>query len=347
MSETLPSPDPLTRPADSEPADSEPTDSEPAATAPPDAMAADEALRGLSIAAVERDTGLPKDTLRVWERRYGFPRPLRNALDERLYPPEQVHKLQLLRRLVMHGHRPGRIAGLPLEQLEAMAARHGEQTPADNAGSTELGHFLALLHAHDIERLRRELQQAQLRMGLGRFVTEVVAPLTCEVGAAWMRGELQVFEEHQFSELVHRVLRNGIAAIPALDDAAWVRPRVLLTTIPQEPHGLGLLMVEAMLALEGCHCVSLGVQTPLPDMLMAVQAHHADILLLSFSPVPTRGQVLDALAALRSALPSTVEIWAGGSSPALERAGDGVRVIRPLQALAPELAAWRAAQQAR
>lgn len=29
----------------------------------------------LSIAAVERDTGLTKDTLRVWERRYGFPTP--------------------------------------------------------------------------------------------------------------------------------------------------------------------------------------------------------------------------------------------------------------------------------
>ena len=327
---------------DTSPAPETTTDaqSSPAEQAP---LRAEDPVRGLSIAAVERDTGLPKDTLRVWERRYGFPRPLRNALDERLYPPEQVRKLQLLRRLIALGHRPGRIAALPLEQLEAMAVRHGEAPAAAVDATTGLGHFLALLHGHDIERLRRELQQAQMRLGLARFVTDVVAPLTGEVGAAWMRGELQVFEEHQFSEIVHRVLRNGIGAIPALDDASWVRPRVLLTTIPQEPHGLGLLMVEAMLTLEGCHCVSLGVQTPLPDMLMAVQAHHADILLLSFSPVPTRTQVLDALSALRAALPSTVEIWAGGSSAALERAGEGVRVIRPLQALAPELAAWRAA----
>ena len=32
-----------------------------------------------TIADVERDTGLSKDTLRVWERRYGFPLPLRDA----------------------------------------------------------------------------------------------------------------------------------------------------------------------------------------------------------------------------------------------------------------------------
>ena len=37
----------------------------------------------LPIAAVERDTGLSKDTLRIWERRYGFPSPQRDALGER------------------------------------------------------------------------------------------------------------------------------------------------------------------------------------------------------------------------------------------------------------------------
>ena len=40
----------------------------------------------LSIAAVERDTGLSKDTLRVWERRYGFPTPDRDGFGERAYP---------------------------------------------------------------------------------------------------------------------------------------------------------------------------------------------------------------------------------------------------------------------
>jgi DNA-binding transcriptional regulator YiaG len=40
----------------------------------------------LPIAAVERDTGLSKDTLRVWERRYGFPQPARDGAGERLYP---------------------------------------------------------------------------------------------------------------------------------------------------------------------------------------------------------------------------------------------------------------------
>ena len=36
-----------------------------------------------NIAAVERDTGLSKDVLRMWERRYGFQVPKRDANSER------------------------------------------------------------------------------------------------------------------------------------------------------------------------------------------------------------------------------------------------------------------------
>jgi DNA-binding transcriptional MerR regulator len=61
----------------------------------------------LSIAAVERDTGLSKDTLRVWERRYGFPAPTRDAIGERLYGRADLQKLRMLKRLLDAGHRAG------------------------------------------------------------------------------------------------------------------------------------------------------------------------------------------------------------------------------------------------
>ncbi|OZB46038.1 MAG: cobalamin-binding protein [Thiomonas sp. 15-66-11] len=283
-------------------------------------------LSDMSIAAVERDTGIPKDTLRVWERRYGFPMPLRDALQERLYPVDQVKKLHLIKRLMAAGHRPGRIVARPVEELQALARESLQaSTPpaavrAIDALKSGSKHYLRLVKQHDAERLKRELMQAQMRLGLGRFVTEIVAPLVADVGQAWMRGDLEIFEEHQFSETLHRVL---------------------LTTIPHEPHGLGLLMAEAMLALEGCHCVSLGVQTPVSSMLLAAQAHHADVLALSFSALPTQTQVLEALAELRSRLPETIEVWAGGSSPALRRAPNGVRIARELTSLPDAIRTWR------
>ncbi len=112
--------------------------------------------------------------------------------------------------------------------------------------------------AHRVDDLRRELALLTVKVGLARFVTDVIAPLTALVGDRWARGELAIFEEHLYTESVQAVLRNAIASIPHPGDS----PRVLLTTVPQEPHGLGVLMAEAMFALEGARCVSLGVRTP-------------------------------------------------------------------------------------
>ena len=99
-----------------------------------EAASAGDAAAGLpGIAAVERDTGIAKDTLRIWERRYGFPAPLRDALGERVYPPEQVQRLRLLKRLLDAGHRPGRVVGASDEALQELL-QLSKDTRSDGAG---------------------------------------------------------------------------------------------------------------------------------------------------------------------------------------------------------------------
>jgi DNA-binding transcriptional MerR regulator/methylmalonyl-CoA mutase cobalamin-binding subunit len=296
----------------------------------------------LSIAAVERDTGLAKDTLRAWERRYGFPQPRRDAQGERAYPLAQVEKLRVLKQLVDAGHRPGQVAPLPVERLRRLAAA-GQSAPAPAvAPGTDVGALLVLIVQHRTDELRRELAQTLLRLGLARALEQVIVPLIARVGEAWSRGELQVSEEHLFSELVQSLLRQAIGGIPAPADGA--RPRVLLTTLPREQHGLGLLMAEAMLVLAGARCVSLGVQTPVADIVRAAAAQRADIVALSFTSVMAARQVLDGLAELRRALPVAVEIWAGGGAAALRSRRDvPARVLASLAEVAPAVEQWRAA----
>jgi len=297
----------------------------------------------LSISAVERDTGLSKDTLRVWERRYGFPNPQRDAYGERIYPLDQVDLLRVIRRLIDAGHRPGKIIGLQMEELQALADTSSNATSGRRAERgmdlhPDIAHLLDITKAHDIEELRRQLGQRLLRLGLARFVTELVAPLTQKIGDAWSRGQLEINEEHLFTESMQVVLRSAISTIPQPGD----RPRVLLTTFPTEPHGMGLLMVEALLALEGCRCISLGTQTPIWDIVLASTAQQIDIVALSFSPVMNPNQVVDGLTELRAKLPRSVEIWAGGKCPILQRRPPAdVRVISELTDLSDALSEWR------
>jgi methanogenic corrinoid protein MtbC1 len=300
-----------------------------------------------TISDVERDTGLAKETLRVWERRYAFPRPERDTYGERVYPSEQVAKLRLIKRLIDLGHRPGKVIGCSIDELQALALKTAVSQKAEAfRPHPELQSYLDLCKAHQMEAFRRKLTQAMLVMGLKNFVIDLVAPLTTLVGEAWACGRFAVFEEHLFAESVQIVLRGAVFSVPQANHGHGApRPRVLLTTLPQERHGLGLLMAEAMFAAEGAHCIPLGVQTPLPDIVEAARAMQADIVALSFSATMNPRHVSDSLRELRVRLPETAEIWAGGSNQALrKRPSPDVRVCA-LDEISSAVAQWRLRQR--
>ena len=309
----------------------------------------------LPIAAVERETGLAKDTLRVWERRYGFPQPLRDAAGDRRYPPEQVQRLKLIARLLDAGQRPGKVVGLDMPALQALLARleraQVRATAPDAApaavGSREprepdvpLEPFTRAIAAHEPQTLRRLLGHALSRLGLAVFVRAVVAPLNAAVGDAWAQGRFEIYEEHLYTEVVTTVLRHALAALPPPPEPGT--PRVLLTTLPGQLHGLGLLMVEALLALEGCSCISLGTQTPLSDLVQAARAHRADVVALSFADVQPAALVRTSVQTLRAQLPAAVQLWVGGDCSALYGpAHTGVHAVRDLARLPVLVQNWR------
>jgi MerR family transcriptional regulator, light-induced transcriptional regulator len=280
----------------------------------------------LNISAVERETGLSKDVLRVWERRYGFPKPGRDDNTERQYSPEQVAKLRVIKRLMDTGMRPGKLMHQPLAELNALAdARAGPRR--EIIAPVLERDVLALVRNHNAPALQHAFAHLLMRQGLQRFVLETVATLNRAVGEAWMRGELQVFEEHLYTELLQAALRSAINAFPRQSGA----PTVLLTTFPGEQHGLGLLMVEALLVPEGAQCISLGTQTPLDDIVRAALAHKVHIVAVSFSSAFALRQAGEGLSELRQHLPAATQIWAGGEmTRRLRKSLPGVRLIADL-----------------
>ena len=299
----------------------------------------------LSIAAVERETGLGKDTLRAWERRYGFPVPQRGAAGVRGYPRAQVDRLALIRRALLAGQRPGRLLALPAAELDALLAGLAVMPalPATATGAIpalDVAEGLVALRAGGPEALRHWLTLGLARTGLASFVVDGIAPLTVAVGEAWVAGSIAVYEEHLYSEAVQAVLRSALVPFQAGLDAR--APRLLLTTVPGEAHGLGLLMAEALMTLEACRCLPLGTQTPLADIVAAAQAHRIDVVALSFSESLPAAQALPALAELRARLPDNVQIWAGGGSSALRGLRiAGIRVMSRLVEIHEAVADWR------
>ncbi len=79
---------------------------------------------GLVIGAVAQLVGVPPETLRTWERRYGLPSPARGEGGRRLYSPEEVRLLHNVAELARQGERVRDLARMRPEALEARVSLH-------------------------------------------------------------------------------------------------------------------------------------------------------------------------------------------------------------------------------
>lgn len=268
-----------------------------------------------SIGAVERDTGIGRDTLRVWERRYGFPSPERNDKGERVYPEPQLRMLQRIRRLMDQGVRPGQV--LPpiernLDQLEANLV-----VPEEPATGSGIDAILDALSGSNTDRIKKLLQKMYEEQGMEAFVLDTVAPMLVKLGNRWFSGELRVFHEHILSQYLVRFLNSKITEHELKDK----KIRVVLATLPGEQHSLGLLMVASLLAAKGIEAINLGSEAPVDEIAAAVRQSGARVLGLTFSTAYPYNSIRSNLVELRALLPESVEIWVGG---------EGARRLRKL-----------------
>ncbi len=146
-----------------------------------------------AMGAVSRATGIGEHTLRAWEKRFGFPQPLRLPSGHRRYTAEDVSRLRLIARALGRGHRAGEVVPLPPDGLRELL---GEA--ADRAAETDawLHEAMEMVRERKGIELEMTLQREVGSLGAGAAMTERMAPLLEEVGAAWAAGDLSVGHEH-------------------------------------------------------------------------------------------------------------------------------------------------------
>lgn len=281
----------------------------------------------LSIGALARATGIPVETLRTWETRYGFPAPRRKPSGHRRYPVTSVERLRRMARALALGHRAGEVVPARDADLERLLGLGRPATPpppvGEAAGPADL---LSLVAALDAPRLTGALLAEAVRLGPLRFARDRIAPLLEAVGEGWARGELEVRHEHLVSERVADVLRA--LRLPHEERAAG--PVVLFATLPGETHGLGLQMAALVAAAAGLRVLFLGIDVPLRDLVATAREASPAAVALSFSSAAPRRRSEARLARLRERLPRGVRLLAGGAgAPVVE----DVTVLSDLDAL--------------
>jgi methanogenic corrinoid protein MtbC1 len=289
---------------------------------------ANDQRRRYGIRELTRLTGLNADVLRVWERRYGFPRPARDATGARSYAARDLEKLGLVQQALQRGHRVSHvIAQSPEALIELLQPSSGLGALIAEDGAVK--RILEALLADDDVKLVWELRYAALNLGAKAFITDVAARLVALVGDAWQDGRLRVRHEHLLTDALTTQLR----VMSAAQGAAEGGRRVLLATLPGELHALGLEMLATYLTALGTTARSLGASAPPEEIAQAAVALNMGGVAVSVSlnsDVRTSGT---QLARLAERIAGRVRIAIGGAGAALLPLPPGVERLTDWQAL--------------
>lgn len=240
--------------------------------------------------AVAQETGVPADTFRAWERRYGVPRPQRTEGGHRLYSERDIAIIRWLRDRTAEG--------LTISQAIALMTSGTETNLSwlNTAVDTEPhtwerfnSRLVAALTDFDAVRAEQILGEAFALYPLDDVFLKLIQPTMVEIGEQWHEGKISVTAEHFATQFVRRKLASLFNTYNVKDG----RGMILIGCAPTEQHDLGALLLSVFLVRHGWQVIYLGPEVPLSDLIDAIQRLQPDMVCMSAATTETALQLLE------------------------------------------------------
>src|SRR5450631_156721 len=267
--------------------------------------AAGEPRDSLHIREVVRITGLRREQLYMWQRRYGFPNPARDGFGDRVYPQDQVARLKVIKQLLSEGWRAGAVVPLAESALQSML---GIAVEDPEPLADEIAVAVKLLAEHRVGELQNHLSKLLVGQGMRRFLEQTLIPLNEAIHEHVVRGDMQNFQELRFADLAQRLLRDVTRLVRPTREAR----QILVATPPNDPNQLGLAILELLLFTEGVNCLSLGSGVPAQEIAGAARSYKVALVVLLFDRGISGKIAGQEIRSLRSSLPADLPLVVSG-----------------------------------
>jgi DNA-binding transcriptional MerR regulator/methylmalonyl-CoA mutase cobalamin-binding subunit len=264
-----------------------------------------------NIKAVVQKTGIPADTVRAWERRYGVPMPRRTETGRRLYSEQDIAAIRWLRERTASGM----TISQAIQQLRSLGTGalaepaplrdHGPRNP--DALAREL---IAALLRFDERSATAISEEAFALYRIEEVFVQIFVPMLVEIGERWHRHEATVAQEHFASHFVERRLSSLFQASLPLAG----RGTIVIAGAPEEQHELGIMMLAVFLVRRAWDVVYLGANVPTADLLQTIGQVQPALVCLSASNDRT-AHLLSAAAKAIIHLPAPRPLVAFGGVP--------------------------------
>jgi len=239
------------------------------------------------IHRVAKLTGLSKDVIRVWERRYGIVKPSRSSNRYREYSDEDVALLRFVKVQMAQG---ATIGGLAEEGRNSLVARMRAATPmsAEEQHPHErlLDELMGALTPLDKAGFERRLNGAVAVIPFEEAIQRILLPLQRRVGERWHQGHLTVAVEHYVTKLIQQKMFSVMNQLPVNESG----PCVLIGCPEGESHEIGAQAVAYMAASRGCQVYYLGPNLPSSALLEFCERIKPDLVLLSITEIRSEAE---------------------------------------------------------
>ncbi len=278
-----------------------------------------------SIGHAAELSGISSDTIRIWERRYGRPVPVRLDSGHRRYTVDQIRWLRQVAEALSRGYRPSKVVHLsPSEMMRLLEDTSTLSTPDAN-----VERVIELALEQDSVKLRGFLSSAQVELGARRFLMELLGPTLERIGRAWADGEIHIRHEHFVSEIIDDELRRLRTSLSPNTEG----PAICFASLSGELHGLGIQIAALCAVMSGARAHVLGIDVPIYEVDAAARDVGATAVGISVS-LATGGVETDRhIAELRTRLPDSVRVIVGGhGARGVRRGPRDVEYVESLEA---------------
>jgi DNA-binding transcriptional MerR regulator len=265
-------------------------------------MAATDSVPIFNVKAVVQQTGVKADRLRVWERRYGLPAPMRNPAGRRLYSRRDVETIRWLAARQAEGLNISQAVAL-WRRIEAegrdpldVAPLAPPLRPAADSGLSDLREaWIQACQAFHEPRAEETLSRAFSLYPPETVCLEVLLRGLAEIGSLWYAGKVTVHQEHFASALAMRRVEALLTGLPSPS-----RPGCILVACPpQEAHSFNLLLLSYLLRRHGWEVVYLGADVPLQQWDRTIQAAQPQWVVTAAQYLPAAASLLGLGQAVR------------------------------------------------
>ena len=244
------------------------------------------------IHRVSKLTGLSKDVIRVWERRFGLLKPTRGANRYRNYSDEDVMMLRYLKEQLDGGASIGELAKLGREELVTRARASAPPAAAvENMFDRLLRELVSTLNPLDRETFEKRLNGAVAVVPFDEALHGILLPLQERVGQLWHDGQVSIAVEHYVTSQIQQKIFSAMNQLPVAEFGATV----VVACPPGEEHDIAALAVAYQCRVRGCRVYYLGANVPIAALINLCRDVKPDLTIISFPTAQSEAKMTELI----------------------------------------------------